>query len=211
VVGAGLNASDDSKKVTLNIGKASENVNKSGLKDDAVSFSMELQGAGTADESTGHQKLAVPVVITLPVPNGLNPAFLVIRHYNENDSENPYDDITPYVYSKNGQWYARFVVDSFSDFTMGTVKLQAEKTEGGVSVTVQLSNAASAEQAFCAVYDGNGKQLGIASLTSGKTVTVSCDAAQASTVKVFVLDSNDGPVSQAAEITLVSETINNEN
>jgi hypothetical protein len=209
VIGAGLNASDDGEKVTLKIDSASREVDTEGLKD-AVSFSMELDGAGKENTETGHQKLDVPVVITLPVPASINPAFLVIRHYNENDSEHPYDDITPYVYSDNGQWYARFVVDSFSDFTMGSVELQAEKTESGVSVTVQLSNTESMEQAFCAVYDEGGKQLGIAKLTSSGTATVPCDATQASKVKVFVLDSNYGPVSKAAEIT-INETTNNKN
>lgn len=91
----------------------------------AVSFSMGLENVEDAEN------LAVPVKITLPVPSSINPSFLVILHYCVDGSV---EEILPYVYQDNGQYYADFVLTSFSDFVM-TQKAEStnEKVTGDLT------------------------------------------------------------------------------
>ena len=117
VTGALLNplAQDN---VTLNITKPTSNVVLPEMYNSsiAVSFGMDLDGLF----NTAY--LRVPVKITLPIPDTINPAFLRILHYPFNtsgmDEVYPEETIYPYVFQKDGQWYASFVLDHFSDFVM---------------------------------------------------------------------------------------------
>lgn len=84
----------------------------------AVSFAMNLDGVVNQEE------LQVPVRITLPIPKNINPEFLVILHYAQNGEVN--EEISPVISKdKDGNSYATFMLDSFSDFVM------TEKTKGG--------------------------------------------------------------------------------
>jgi len=76
----------------------------------AVKFSMELDNVQNTD------KLQVPVKISIPVPETINPDFLVILHYHIN-GESP-AEIHPFIYTENGKKYATFTLTSFSDFVM---------------------------------------------------------------------------------------------
>lgn len=84
----------------------------------AVKFSMTLSNV----EDPEH--LAVPVKITLPVPDSINPDFLVVFHYHE-DGE--VELLEPYVYEINGEYFADFVLTGFSDFVM--TQLLEEESE----------------------------------------------------------------------------------
>ena len=75
----------------------------------AVSFSMDLENVENTEE------LAIPVEITLPVPANINPDFLVILHYHNDGSM---EEVWPTLSLKNNQWYASFILTSFSDFIM---------------------------------------------------------------------------------------------
>ena len=74
----------------------------------AVKFSMDLENTNTGG------MLAVPVKVTLPIPAGINPAFLAVLHYHTAGGEP--EAIHPYVFQENGKYYASFVLSSFSDF-----------------------------------------------------------------------------------------------
>ena len=90
----------------------------------AIRFSMDLDNVENTEE------LAVPVQITLPIPGNINPEFLVILHYH---SDGTVEELTmPYIFSENGQYYAKFVVNSFSDFVLTQYAPEDEET-GNVS------------------------------------------------------------------------------
>lgn len=114
IVGANLNTTvDDTEGVTLVIDKPEEEhiIPEAYNNSVAVSFSMDL--ANVADT----ENLEVPVQITLPVPENINPGFLVILHYHANGDV---EEIWPCVYYDADQdsYFARFVLSSFSDFVM---------------------------------------------------------------------------------------------
>lgn len=122
IVGANLNTNtSEADDITLVVDKPHEDHVIPELYDSAVavSFSMTLENV----EDT--KNLEVPVKITLPVPENINPDFLVILHY---DVEGEYEIIHPYVYKENGQVYADFVLSSFSDFIM-TQGMEEEEHE----------------------------------------------------------------------------------
>ena len=112
VVGANLNNSaSETDPITLVIDKpAKEHVIEERF-DSSVSVSFSMTLANVADP----QKLEVPVKITLPVPESINPDYLVILHYHVDGTR---EWIWPYVYMKDGKWFADFVVTGFSDFVM---------------------------------------------------------------------------------------------
>ena len=116
MVGANLNKENADDEITLVVDRpAKEHVIDELYKNAlAVQFSMDLQNQD--GESLGEEKLAVPIQIKLPIPNNINPAFLVILHYGQNDSEP--EPIRPHISYENGQYYAAFVLDHFSDFVM---------------------------------------------------------------------------------------------
>ena len=75
----------------------------------AVSFSMNLENVKDTE------MLEVPVKITLPVPSTIKPNILVILHCHANGTM---EELHPYIYSENGQYYAQFLLTGFSDFIM---------------------------------------------------------------------------------------------
>ena len=216
VVGAALNAGENTDTVKLEISSVDEEANLNPtLYTSAVQFSMHLtdeMGESVdmdADPETAGQQLAVPVRITLPVPANINPAFLVVLHHIE--SEDRYEQIMPYVYQESGKWYASFVVTSFSDFALAAVTIEAYSREDGVVVAADFAVDLPGE-AICAVYDVNGKQLGVyvleaADLAAGEhEFFVKCGSAKAHTAKLFVLDGDGVPVYAQSPCTISSET-----
>ena len=113
IVGAGLNTLEDSSEgITLNIGAPkNEDHVLPALYDSTVSVSFSMDLDNVADT----ENLDVPVKITLPIPESINPLFLVILHYHANGYM---EEITPYISYENGKHYASFVLTSFSDFVM---------------------------------------------------------------------------------------------
>lgn len=115
IVGANLNnnASEDpeTNPITLVLDKPAVNHVIPERYDSAVAvkFSMNLENVEDPEN------LAVPVKITLPVPESINPEFLVVLHYHENGEV---ELLEPYVYEVDGEYFADFVLTSFSDFAM---------------------------------------------------------------------------------------------
>ena len=123
VIGASLNTVQDSEQpVKLIVDQAKEDDVIPELYDNtvAVRFALEL-------ENVDSTQLEVPVKVTLPIPASINPDFLVILHYHVT-GEAP-EEIWPYVFQQDGQYYASFVVTSFSDFVM-TVPATEETLPG---------------------------------------------------------------------------------
>lgn len=203
IVGASLNGTAGSA-VTLKIDKAEtvsvEAPNNPAQYHNTIPFSMTLEGVDAQEQ---HQPLAVPVLITLPLPNNINPSFLVLLHKIGDD----WQEIFPYqiFYDETlEQDCVRFTVTSFSDFAFaqrlscGIQQLDAESGQ----LRVRAADGAVAS-VVAAVYDGSGKQLGCAAADAaqkGGTLTLNLPALKTgAAVRVFFLKENGQPACPAAE------------
>ena len=116
IVGANLNnarSAEDPVKLVISKPEEDHVIDTAYNNSVAVKFSMDLENV----EDT--ENLAVPVKITLPIPETINPDLLVILHYHANGTmeELRYPDSVS-IYQKDNQNYASFVLTSFSDFVM---------------------------------------------------------------------------------------------
>ena len=81
--------------------------------------------------------------------------------------------------------------------------MEAESFEEGVWVVVSLSTDIT-DTAYVAVYDENGRMLGLAELdeeqrkAGEREIGIPCDGAEAAEVKFFVVDENGVPVFAAS-------------
>lgn len=139
VVGAGLNNPEiPGDSITLEVGKPEQTHVVDAQYDNslAIQFSMDL---GNVDTS----KLAVPVMVKLPIPSHINPEFLVLLHY---DAEGRCEEVWPAISYENGVYYASILLTHFSDFVLtqlviendcihqfdeGVVTLEPTETEEG--------------------------------------------------------------------------------
>lgn len=203
IVGARLNGTAGSA-VSLKIDKAETAGAEASINPaqyhNTIPFSMTLEGVSAQGQ---HQPLAVPVLITLPLPDNINPSFLVLLH----KIGDTWQEIFPYqvFYDKTlGQDCVRFTVTSFSDFAFaqqlscGIQQLDAENGQ----LQVRAADGAVAS-VVAAVYDGSGKQLGCAAAaagTAGGTLTLDLPALKTgAAVRVFFLNETGQPVCPAAE------------
>lgn len=163
VVGAALNNTISTGDITLNVGHADEKDIREEMYDSAVAVNFSM----TLDNVTNTQQLAVPVKITLPIPDNINPDFLVILHYH---GDNSFEEVHTNCFKDNsGKWFASFVLTSFSDFVMtqlagvapvdppdsteytisvdaaanGTVTASAAKAAAGTEVTITVTPSAN--------------------------------------------------------------------
>ncbi len=123
VVGASLNVkvdtesdSEEKPSVTLVISEPDKDSVIDTQERNAVQFSMKLSGAvDRDDDATNGQQLIVPIVIDTPVPESINPNFLVILHKL---SSGEIEQIRPHIYlnEDDNRFHARFIVSSFSVF-----------------------------------------------------------------------------------------------
>lgn len=200
IVGASLNGTAD---VTLKIDKAQEVSAETPINPaqyhNTIPFSMTLKGVSAQGQ---HQPLAVPVLITLPLPGSIRPSFLVLLH----KTEAGWHEIFPYqiLYNDDLQQYCvRFTVTSFSDFAFaqrlfcGIERLWPALGQLTVCTTTNVSKVVAA------VYDGSGKQLGCAAKDAnegGGTLTLDLPALKTgAAVRVFFLNETGQPVCPAAE------------
>lgn len=203
IVGAGLNTDADS--VELRIGKPDPDANLvvPAQYGNAVEIRMDLFANGE-NITAGHQELDVPVKITMPVPAGINPEFLVILHHKADGTIN--EILRPHLFrGGDGKYYATFVISSFSDFTFAEAQVTAKRTDTGVDVTATVPDeaAAATSSVVCAAYDTNGKMLGsgVGQFTGGTlNFSIACDSAKAAAVKVFFLGSGSAPVIASIEV-----------
>lgn len=203
IVGASLNGAAESA-VTLKIDKAetvsAETPINPAQYHNTIPFSMTLEGVNAQEQ---HQSLAVPVLITLPLPGSIHPSFLVLLH----KIGDTWEEIFPYqvFYDETlEQDCVRFTVTSFSDFAFaqqlscGIERLNADNGQ----LRVRAADGAVAS-VVAAVYDGSGKQLGCAAAaagTAGGTLTLNLPALKTGvTVRVFFLNENGQPACPAAQ------------
>lgn len=201
IVGASLNGAAGSA-VTLKIDRAeavsAEDPINPAQYHNTIPFSMTLEGVNAQEQ---HQSLAVPVLITLPLPNNINPNFLVLLH----ETSSGWQEIRPYQVFYNDemqQFCVRFTVSSFSNFAF------AQQLSCGIErlwpALGQLTVCATADvkKVVAAVYDESGKQLGCAAKDAnegGGTLTLNLPALQTGTaVRVFFLKENGQPACPAA-------------
>lgn len=204
VVGASLNGTAGST-VTLKIDKAetvsAETPINPAQYHNTVPFSMTLEGVDAQEQ---HSQLAVPVLITLPLPDNINPGFLVLLH----KVGDTWQEIFPYqVFYDEAleRDCVRFTVTSFSDFAF------AQRQACGIAHTywdaefrlcgVQVCTSTEVRQVVAAVYDESGKQLGCAAsaVEAGGSLTLDLPALQTgAAVRVFFLNENGQPVCPAA-------------
>lgn len=202
IVGARLNGTAGSA-VSLRIDKAEavsvEAPNNPAQYHNTIPFSMTLAGVNAQEQ---HQSLAVPVLITLPLPNNINPSFLVLLH----ETSSGWQEIRPYQVFYNDelqQFCVRFTVTSFSNFAFAQQLFCG--IEGMDPVDGQLTVCATADvkRVVAAVYDESGKQLGCAAADAaqnGGTLTLDLPALKTgAAVRVFFLMENGQPVCPAAE------------
>lgn len=109
MTGAKLNANEGTAEMTFNISKPEKAAVVPGAYANAVQFDFQLDGA--APESSGD--FAVPIKITMPIPENIVPDKLRILHYGANGIE---EILFPYVFREGDDWYASFVVTHFSTF-----------------------------------------------------------------------------------------------
>lgn len=202
IVGASLNGTAESA-VTLKIDKAetvsAETPINPAQYHNTIPFSMTLAGVSAQAQ---HQPLAVPVLITLPLPSSIHPSFLVLLHKIGDD----WQEIFPYQVLYNDdlrQYCVRFTVTSFSDFAFaqqlfcGIERLDAKSGQLTVCATADV------KRVVAAVYDGSGKQLGCAAADAaqkGGTLTLNLPALKTgAAVRVFFLKENGQPACPAAE------------
>lgn len=205
VIGAGMNAPDGATDVKLQVNEASSDFVASEQFDKAVRFSMDVIAtvAGAPQNLTeGHKKLDVPVKLTLSVPRDIDPEKLVLLHKTEEGVVS----LTPRITKGGSGYQASFEVDSFSDFALAEKKTLASARANTVSTTVNVQIAGGARVYF-AVYDANGKMLGIAGgekVDAGRNVTVSvaCDSEKAASGKVFFLGDGFSLVGPAQNISI---------
>ncbi len=198
IIGANLNTSDDAT-ATLQIGKAEKGEVIDEQYQNTITFSMELSNV-EKDVETGHQQLAVPVQITIPVPSTINPEFLVILHHKQDGSVE--EVILPRIVTRDGTTYAIFVITSFSDFTLAEQRYSMDGEK--LSVPVEAGVA----QVLAAVYGGNGQMLACVSAAAAKgtavldlsKITIADDAAEGAHLKVFCLDKDSCPMGETLEI-----------
>ncbi len=202
IVGASLNGAAGSA-VSLKIDRAEavsvEAPNNPAQYHNTIPFSMTLEGVNAQEQ---HQSLAVPVLITLPLPNNINPSFLVLLHKIDGN----WQEIFPYqVFFDEAlrQNCVRFTVSSFSNFAFAQQLFCG--IEGMDPVDGQLTVCATADvkRVVAAVYDGSGKQLGCAAADAaqkGGTLTLNLPALKTGvTVRVFFLKENGQPACPAAQ------------
>lgn len=170
IVGANLNTTGENK-ATLNIGNAEKEHVIEEQYQNAVAFSMKLDGV--EDE----ENLAVPVKITMPIPASINPDFLVILHYHNDGSIEYYE--MPYVFQgEDGQWYVSIVVTSFSDFIMAQQvtnehdlfhEASSDQEQGWSSITEKCSHCDHTAEAKFTVASEEGMAPGVYTYT-GKAI-----------------------------------------
>lgn len=199
IVGAGLNV-DVGQTVALKVGEPDPGAILPTMYGNALQFSMGLEkGEGTALGG----RLAVPVKITLPLPGYVNPDHLVILHRRADGS---YEEVfEPYVRKENGQWLASFMVRSFSTFALAERRLSASQIPTGAEASLLPENRDGASACFCALYDGEGRLLGVRGLDlSGKrqTVRFACETSAPDHGKLLYLDAGSRPVGEAETFTV---------
>ena len=184
VVGAALNNLTGTDSPVLNIGAPNQEHVRDELYSStvAVDFSMDLSGVQDTYD------LAVPVKVTLPIPAGVNPDFLVILHYSAGGW---YEEVWHNVFEKDGELYVTFVLTSFSDFTITELAASIKTDRDGSYETV---NPPEGARLYLARYEG-GRMASFEELKE-LSGTLTGNGAK----KLFLLDGQFQPLCKSASV-----------
>jgi len=167
---------------------------------------MDIPQAEDKDTSTAGLQLAVPVKITLPIPGNINPAFLVVLHYQQ--STGTWEELMwPHIYQERGKWFATFVVDSMSPFALAERQITAIAYDDGIEVSAYLPTAGEETRYLCALYSADGQMLGMTMLDphSSEYQWIGVDGVTDDMVlQVLSVDTGDGwvPLSEPQQVTI---------
>ncbi len=121
IIGALLNAAEDSAKVTLNIKKpAKEEMIDATAYKNAIQLDFHLEGIADGP-------LKVPVRITVPIPESINPEFFCVLHYLENGKVEEF--LYPDMEIDEANRTASFTVTSFSTFVLAEEGIDYAKVQ----------------------------------------------------------------------------------
>ena len=172
VVGAGLNVT--SGDVALNVSVPDKKIDLGKKYNNYNNLQFEIKLVSTELEE--HGKLAVPVVITMPIPKGLTSDNLEIIHCK---TDGTYERIVP---KNNGDGTISFAVTEFSTFAfVNAVKEQPADTNSK-SDTAADSGSSSGSGSVEVVYDVDwnnvqntvaANQTGTTNITTGNSMQVS--------------------------------------
>lgn len=197
IIGANLNT-EGSATATLNISAPSQDAGVIPEQyHNTVQFSMKLDRVA---ETAHKQQLKVPVKITMPVPKGINPDFLVLLHFH---SDGTYEEIQfPYVFEEKGQTFVSFVVTSFSDFAIAQRGFGISSIDLETNTVTASVASVKAGTLAAAVYEG-GRMTGIVTEplkeNSSESIDLTLPALSAEAqVKLFLFDVNGIPLYEAA-------------
>ena len=117
LTGAALNAAEGTDKVNFQISKPEEDMVVKGAYTNAVQFDFQMDGTESTEE------FAVPIKITMPLPQGIDPTKVRILHYTASGALE--EIVFPHVFENDGIYYASFVVTHFSTFVFANVTTAA--------------------------------------------------------------------------------------
>ena len=121
IVGALLNAAEGNAKVTLNIKKpAKEEMIDATAYKNAIQLDFHLEGIAAGP-------LKVPVRITVPIPESINPEFFCVLHYLENGKVEEF--LYPDMEIDEANRTASFTVTSFSTFVLAEEGIDYAKVQ----------------------------------------------------------------------------------
>lgn len=114
ILGAGLNDVADNVKLTVAAASKSDLAVPPTLTHNTMNIRFSMALTGVQDP----ENLQVPVLMTLPVPDGVNPDFLHIVHYFADGTYQVLKDRELKIFQKDGKAFVSFVLGSFSDFAL---------------------------------------------------------------------------------------------
>ena len=121
IIGARLNAAEDNAEVTLNIRKpAKEEMIDATAYKNAIQLDFHLEGIADGP-------LKVPVRITVPIPESINPEFFCVLHYLENGKVEEF--LYPDMEIDEANRTASFTVTSFSTFVLAEEGIDYAKVQ----------------------------------------------------------------------------------
>ena len=121
IIGARLNAAEDNATVTLNIKKpAKEEMIDATAYKNAIQLDFHLEGIADGP-------LKVPVRITVPIPESINPEFFCVLHYLENGKVEEF--LYPDMEIDEANRTASFTVTSFSTFVLAEEGIDYAKVQ----------------------------------------------------------------------------------
>ena len=170
VVGAGLNVT--SGDVALNVSVPDKKVDLGKKYNNYNNLQFEIKLVSTELEE--HGKLAVPVVITMPIPKGLTSDNLEIIHCK---TDGTYERIVP---KNNGNGTISFAVTEFSTFAfVNAVKEQPADTNSKSDASADSGSSSGSTEVVYDVDWNNvqntvaANQTGTTNITTGNSMQVS--------------------------------------